>query len=73
MSPYEAISSDATQGPGPNYTAETSTAEATVSVHFPTQYCLNANEKPIKLTVCPKTNNSYSKIRFRSVFSELKT
>jgi hypothetical protein len=56
MSPYEVISPAATQGPGPNYTAETSTARlTTVSVHFPTQYCLNANEKSIKLSFCRKT------------------
>lgn len=47
MSPYEAISSDSAQGPSPNYTAETSKAETTESVHFSAQYCLNANENQL--------------------------
>ena len=51
MSPYEVITSDATQGPGPNYTTETSSAEtAVLSTIFPTQYRLRANDKSIKTT-----------------------
>lgn len=51
MSPYEVISSAATQGPGLNYTAESSSAETTVlSADFLTQYRLNANDKSIMTT-----------------------
>ena len=49
MSPYEVIASAATQGPGPNFTAETSSAETTVlSTNFITQYRLNANDISIQ-------------------------
>ena len=51
MSPYEVISSAATQGPGPNHTAETSSAETTVlSTNFLTPSRLNPNDKLIKTT-----------------------
>jgi len=51
MSPYEVISSAATQGSGPNYTAETSSAEiAVLSANFLTHYRLNTHDKSIKIT-----------------------
>jgi len=59
MSPYEVIVSAATQGPDLNYTAETNSAETTVSsTNFPTQYRLNKKRKA-ELHPCTGTEALY--------------